>query len=244
MERIVSLVPSLTELVWWLGRGDALVGRTRFCTEPAGLIDAVTVVGGTKNPKIERIMGLRPDLVIANKEENRREDVEALEAAGITVMLTNPNTVAEALEMVAEIGAVLECAQQADALVEDVREVLAEPFGGPSPCVFVAVWKDPLLGMGSESYGHDLVEQAGGRNVLADKPRYPELTREELIELGPELIVLPDEPYPFKERHLAEFSGIAETRLIDGKVLWWYGPRMADAIRSLRTMFSEARTQP
>ena len=234
----MSLVPSLTELVWWLGRGDALVGRTRFCTEPAGLIEGVPIVGGTKNPKVERIVGMRPDLVLANKEENRREDVEVLREAGLNIMLTNPNTVSEALDMVTDIGSVLQCAEKASELVEEVRAVLAEAGPARSPRVFVAVWKDPLLGMGSESYGHDLVERAGGQNVLANRPRYPELTREELIELKPELILLPDEPYPFKEAHRAEFSDVADTRLVDGKLLWWYGPRMADAIRQLRAIFS------
>ncbi|HXU23926.1 MAG TPA: helical backbone metal receptor, partial [Tepidiformaceae bacterium] len=95
--RIVSLVPSLTELVWWLGAGERLVGRTRFCTEPAGLVEAVPIMGGTKNPHVERIVSARPDLVVANKEENRREDVEALQQAGLHVLLTDPNTVEEAL---------------------------------------------------------------------------------------------------------------------------------------------------
>ena len=91
--RIVSLVPSLTELVWWLGAGDLLVGRTRFCTEPAGAVESVPAMGGTKNPDLERIVAARPDLVIANKEENRRDDVVALQAAGLVVHVTDPNSV-------------------------------------------------------------------------------------------------------------------------------------------------------
>jgi len=237
--RVVSLVPSLTELVWWFGLGDSLVGRTRFCTEPAGRIEAVPIVGGTKNPNVERIVALRPDVLIANKEENRREDVEALHAAGLNVMLTDPNTVDEAVLMVKQLGALLGCEAKASDLVWDVEAALAEPGRAWRPRVFVAVWKDPFLGLGAETYGHDLIERAGAENVLAARPRYPEITREDLLDLDPELILLPDEPYPFSQGDIAEFGHIAPARVIDGKLLWWYGPRMPGAIRALRAIFAE-----
>lgn len=236
--RIVSLVPSLTELIWKFGRGESLVGRTRFCTEPAGEIERVPAVGGTKNPRVERITALNPDLVVANREENRLEDVESLRAAGLRVIVTDPNGVAEALEMITELGAVLGCERKAAALVGEVEAALAEPMPRARPRVFVAVWQKPLLGLGAESYGHDLIERAGAENVLRHRPRYPELSPDELIKLAPDLILLPDEPYPFGEKDAAEFRRIAEARQIDGKVLWWYGPRLPDAIHTLRTVFS------
>ncbi|MGD9934958.1 MAG: helical backbone metal receptor [Dehalococcoidia bacterium] len=236
--RIVSLVPSLTELVWWLGRGDWLVGRTRFCAEPEGLIERVPSVGGTKDPDITAITGLRPDLVIANREENRKEDVVAMEAAGLRVVLTDPDSIDQAVAMIVELGALLGAAERAQTLVADIKAGLAEPVSGPK--VFVAVWKKPLLGLGSESYGHDLIERCGARNVLGNRPRYPEITREELSGLAPELILLPDEPYRFKERDQAEFSAIAPATIIDGRLLWWYGPRMPEAIRTLRALFAES----
>jgi ABC-type hemin transport system substrate-binding protein len=241
-QRFVSLVPSLTELVWWLGAGDSLVGRTRFCTEPAGAIESVPIIGGTKNPHIDRIAGARPDLVIANREENRREDVEALRALGLDVLLTDPDTVAEALAMVATLGERLDAAVRANGLIDEVRETLGHgaSAGPPRPRVFVAVWKAPLMGLGGEAYGHDLIVQCGATNVLAATPRYPELTRDELAALRPELIVLPDEPYPFKQADVDEFASIAPARVIDGKLLWWYGPRMPEAIRTLRSWFAAA----
>jgi ABC-type Fe3+-hydroxamate transport system substrate-binding protein len=241
--RIVSLVPSLTELVWWFGLGDALVGRTRFCTEPAGLIERVPIVGGTKNPKVEKIIGIGPELVIANREENRREDVEALREAGVEVLVTDPNSVAEALAMVMGLGTLLGTEAKARELIAEVEGAMAEALPERRLRVFVAVWKEPLLGLGAESYGNDLLRVAGAENVLGGRPRYPELTREELIDLDPELILLPDEPYPFKAADAKEFGSIARARVIDGKLLWWYGPRMADGIRALRTIFSapEAR---
>ena len=238
--RIVSLVPSLTELVWWLGHGERLVGRTRFCTEPAGQVEAAPAVGGTKDPDVGRIVALRPDVVIANREENRREDVEALRGAGIDVLVTDPNTVAGAVAMILEIGGLVAAEAKARELAGEIDRAIQEPGPAGGPRVFVAVWKRPLLGLGSESYGHDLVETAGASNVLAGRPRYPEVTWDELRALAPELILLPDEPYRFGKRHVAEFAAIAPARLIDGKLLWWYGPRIPEAIRSLRRILSEA----
>ncbi|HXU22918.1 MAG TPA: helical backbone metal receptor [Tepidiformaceae bacterium] len=235
--RIVSLVPSLTELVCRLGAGDHLVGRTRFCTEPAGLVEAVPIMGGTKNPHVERIVAARPDLVVANKEENRREDVEALQQAGLNVLLTDPNTVEEALAMIAGLGDILDHQAKAAGLINDVRSALAERRAPPAPRVFVAVWKDPLMGLGEHAYGHDLLERCGAVNVLAGRSRYPEVTLDEVAALHPDVILLPDEPYPFKQSHVEEFSAIAPATVIDGKLLWWYGPRMPVAIRTLRAMF-------
>ena len=238
--RIVSLVPSITELVFALGRGDALVGRTRFCTEPEGPASAVPNIGGTKNPRLARIVALAPDIVLANKEENRREDIEALRAAGIAVLLTDPNSVPEAVTMISEIGARLGAEAAAAALVSEIGEALDEPAPTPAVRLFAAVWWNPLIGLGSASYGHDLLERSGGSNVLSGKPRYPELSLEELAELRPELILLPDEPFPFAASHLPPFEAIAPTRLIDGKLLWWYGPRIPEALRTLRAIFAES----
>lgn len=241
--RIVSLVPSLTELVWWFGLGDSLVGRTRFCTEPAGPLEGVPIVGGTKNPKVEKIVDLHPDLVIANKEENRREDVEALRAAGLEVLVTDPNSVVEALAMVRELAGVLGAEAKALELTTAAERAMGERMPARVLRVFVAVWKEPLLGLGSESYGNDLLRVAGAENVLSARPRYPELTRDELVGLGPELILLPDEPCPFKASDATAFSTIAPAQVIDGKLLWWYGPRMPDAIRTLRVIFSTAEAE-
>lgn len=234
-ERIVSLVPSLTELVWWLGCEDSLLGRTRFCEE----IEVVPTIGGTKNPDIEAIAALKPDLVIANREENRREDVEALRDAGLNVLLTDPNSVEEALAMIAEVGEVLGRESEAAGLVAGVRATVAERSGERRTALFVPIWRNPLMGLASETYGHSVLEAAGATNVLADQTRYPEVTLDEVAALKPEAILLPDEPYRFNEGHLHEFSGIAPTAVVDGKLLWWYGPRMPEAIRELRRIVRE-----
>ncbi len=239
-DRIVSLVPSLTELVWWFGRGEALVGRTRFCTEPAGEVERVAALGGTKNPDVPAIIALAPDLVIANREENRREDVEALEEAGLCVLLTDPNSMEEALDMILELGELLGSAAEGGRLVSDTRAAIAAGASRDrSPRVFVAIWRNPLMGLAGGTYGHSLLTAAGATNVLNDRPRYPELGRDEVAGLAPEAILLPDEPYRFAAQHVPEFAAIAPTRVIDGKLLWWYGPRMPEAIRSLREIVQE-----
>lgn len=239
--RIVSLVPSLTELLFWLGAGERAVGRTKFCTEPAGDVERVPAVGGTKNPDVARIVELRPDLVIANKEENRREDIEMLEAAGLRVLLTDPNTVPEAIEMVLIIGGVVGAEERANVLALDVALALAAvPAGEPVP-VYAGVWHQPMMGLGGESYGNSLLEACGGRNALASRPRYPQTSMDEIRRLAPRLILLPDEPFPFDEGHARAYGAIAPAHVIDGKLLWWYGPRMPAAIRELSALLGEYR---
>jgi len=238
-ERIVSLVPSLTELVVWLGAGNRLVGRTKFCTEPPELAASVPAVGGTKNPDLSKIRELAPDLVIANREENRREDVEALKRSGVHVVVTDPNTVRDAITMIRELGALLHLQQRADELAEAIESELVNELPPRPLPVYVGVWHNPLMGLGSESYGHSLLEACGGSNVLAHRSRYPELTMDDLRALRPELILLPDEPFPFDEGHAALYSQIAPACVVDGKLLWWYGPRIPQAIRDLRGLFAE-----
>ncbi|MCL4240734.1 MAG: ABC transporter substrate-binding protein [Dehalococcoidia bacterium] len=236
--RVVSLVPSLTELVWALAP-HVLVGRTRFCLEPEA-VRLTPAVGGTKNPDVSGIAAMLPDLVIANREENRREDVEALRMAGLEVLVTDPNTVEQAMGVVVEIATRLGVAERGWEIANQTAATLGAPLPESKPRVFVAVWHEPLMGLGSQSYGHDLIERCGALNVLAGRPRYPEVTLQELADLAPELILLPDEPYPFKERHLDVYRTVASARVIDGKLLWWYGPRMAESMHILRRMFSEA----
>ncbi len=235
-ERIVSLVPSLTELVWWLGCGDTLRGRTRFCEEPAGEIERVPVIGGTKNPDVAAIVAIAPDLVIANREENRREDVEALRAAGLNVLLTDPNSVEDALTMIAALGEALGREAQAEGLVEEVREAVTEGADGSRPSLFVPIWRNPLMGLAGAAYGDSVLAAAGATNVLGGRTRYPEVTLEEVAALAPDAILLPDEPYRFSEQYVPEFAAIAPTAVVDGKLLWWYGPRMPQAIRDLRAI--------
>ena len=249
-ERIVSLVPSLTESCFALGLGDRLVGVTDWCVHPKDGVAALPKVGGTKTPDLAAIRALRPDLVIANREENRRRDVERLEAAGIPVWVTYPRTVRDGVELLAEIAALGATTEATAAVVEPVRAALAAAEaqrGAPRVRVFCPVWRDPWMAVGRDTYAQDLLQLCGGANVFADREerRYPLVTREEILSARPEVILLPDEPYDFGPRDVAELSSLAipaaESRrihLIDGTLVSWYGPRIRHAIETLRPLLA------
>lgn len=239
METIVSLVPSVTELVYRLGAGERLVGRTRFCVEPAGQVDRVPALGGTKDPDVAAIVALRPSLVIANREENRREDVERLQAAGIEVLVTDPDSVEGAATMVEQVGIRLHRPAAAGGLAAEIRREAAS-VPGAHIRVFVAAWWRPLMALGGDTYASDLLRCAGGENVTAHLERYPRVELEELEALQPHLILLPDEPFLFRERHRPAFERYAPARIVDGKLLWWHGPRTPGALRTLREQFAQA----
>lgn len=236
--RIVSLVPSLTELLWWLGAGNKLVGRTAFCTEPATIATTVPALGGTKTPDIDAICALAPELVLANREENRREDVEELERRGVRVLVTEINSMAQALAVIRQLGGLLGAEYRANKLAAEVEAAVAEPSPEPAPKVFVAVWGRPLMGLGGETFGHAMLAAAGAVNVLGGRPRYPLVSLEEVAREAPDLVLLPDEPYRFAERYVPRFAAVAPTRIIDGKLLWWYGPRIPASVRTLRTIIA------
>ena len=229
----------MTELLFWFGLGQRVVGRTRFCTEPAGEIERVRIVGGTKNPNVARIVALSPAMVVANKEENRQEDIEALRSAGVEVHVTDPNSVAEAAAMIREFGSVFEVEKRAEELASAVESEVATAVAGEPRRVFVPVWKEPLMGLGGKSYGSDVLRSAGAVNVLEGRARYPEVTLEEVAALRPELVLLPDEPYPFKEADAQLFAAVAPAVPVDGKMLWWYGPRVPASIRRLRELVQQ-----
>jgi ABC-type Fe3+-hydroxamate transport system substrate-binding protein len=247
--RVVSLVPSHTETLVLLGLGGRLVGRTRYCVEPRGRIEAVPEVGGVKSPDVARILSLRPDLVIANREENKKPDVERLEAAGVPVFLTYPRTVREGIDSIRALGAAVDLEREADALAAPCEAELARAAVGAPVRVLCFVWRDPWMVAGADTYIHDVIAQAGGRNAAADLPgRYPRLELAQAMALAPQVVLLPDEPFEFGAAHRADFApfaGVPAVRdarleLLDGKLLSWYGPRIAEALRRLRELLHHA----
>jgi len=246
--RIVSLVPSLTEALFALGLGDRVVGATDWCVHPADRVAAVPKVGGTKTPSISRIVELRPDLVIANREENRRRDVERLESAGIEVWVTYPRTVedgARLLRELAELGAAPEAVAHTVARVEEaVAEALASRPERATP-VFCPIWRNPWMAVGGDTYADDMLSLCGGHNVFAApaERRYPIVEVEAIIAAQPEVILLPDEPYAFGPRDVAVLAALdipasrdRRIHLIDGTLVSWYGPRIRLALASLRPL--------
>ncbi len=241
--RVVSLVPSHTETLALLGLGGRLAGRTRFCVEPAGSIERVPEVGGVKSPRIPDILALQPDLVIANREENKKSDVERLEAAGVPVYLTYPRTVREGIECIRRLGEAVGLPREAEALAAPCEAALAGGGAGAGPGVLCFIWKDPWMVAGSDTYIDDVIAQAGGRNLAAALPgRYPRAGLAEAMALAPEVVLLPDEPYAFGEADRAAFAPFAAApavrdgrlELVDGRMLSWYGPRIATALPRLR----------
>ena len=250
-ERIVSLVSSLTEALFAFGVGTRVVGRTRYCTQPPRAVGRIAKVGGTKKVDAERVLALEPDLVVAVKEENTREDIEGLKEAGVPVFVGAPETVEDALEMLRElagrVGAAEDEAEVVLSTVERVyRRLCQEP--GRARRVFVPIWRGPYMSIGSDTYVHDVLETCGGENVCGGFTRYPILSLEEVEALKPEVVLLPDEPYPFSAEDLAEFYALDvpaaredSIHLVDGKLLTWYGPRMASSLVQLSALL---RAQP
>jgi ABC-type Fe3+-hydroxamate transport system substrate-binding protein len=241
--RIVSLVPSITEVLFTLGVGEAVAGCTIYCTQPPAGVATKVRVGGEKNPKLELIRDLGADLVIANVEENLREHVETLRGWGIAVHVVYPRTVAAGIAMVRELGEVVGAAERGRALAETLAGRYAETrarLAGRRPArVFCPIWRNPYMTLNGDTYVHDMLATCGGANVFAaHAKRYPEVSLDEVAAAAPEVILLPDEPYRFRRVHAADFEAYpglraARVRLVDGKLLSWYGPRIGEALEVL-----------
>ena len=233
--RIVSLCPSLTELVFDLGLEDQLVGRTKFCVHPEGRVEAIEKVGGTKNPKIERIVELAPDLVLLNEEENRAEDAEALVAAGLRCHTSMPVSVPDTAEMVRSIGRAVERTEAAEAIAADIERraarVRAAAEHRPSVRYVYLIWREPIMTVNDDTFVASLLGLAGGVNVFGDTgERYPTITAEDLAAADPNGVLLSTEPFPFDEKYrdeLVEATGLPIERfhVVDGELLSWHGSR-------------------
>ncbi len=237
-QRIVSLVPSLTESVA-VTRPEALAGATTWCTHPAGL--DVPRVRGTKNPDLAAITALRPDLVLTNQEENRRVDVERLRAAGIPVWVTVIRTLDEAIASLRRMFTVALGWPEPPWLAQAERE-WRNPIPGPHFRAAIPIWRDPWMAVGSATFTGDLAARLGVDNVYADHPeRYPHVDLDDLAARGPELIVLPDEPYAFSANDGPEMFPRHRVALVEGRSLTWYGPSLVTAKDRLATQLAAAR---
>jgi ABC-type Fe3+-hydroxamate transport system substrate-binding protein len=251
--RIVSLVPSITETLCHLGLADQLVGVTVYCVAPPDVVRTKTRIGGEKDPDLTAIRALRPDLVVANVEENLREHVETLRGWGIPVWVTYPRTVAAGLAMISELGQITGSDRRAEAILADLEPLYARVRAAsarrrPVP-VFYPIWRQPWMTIGADTYIHDLLAVCGARNVFGDEAtRYPTVTLEEVAARRPEVIVLPDEPFRFRRVHLDDFTPYADVpavrarriHFVDGKPFSWHGPRVGQALCTLPALFGAA----
>jgi ABC-type Fe3+-hydroxamate transport system substrate-binding protein len=255
--RIVSLVPSLTETLCALGLADALVGITVYCVEPREVVAGKTRIGGEKNPNLEKIRRLEPDLVIANIEENLREHVEALRAWSIPVWVTYPRTVADGIGLITELGAVTGTEARAAEIVGEIQplyeRVRSAASRRPPVPVFYPIWRAPYMTINRDTYIHDMLSVCGARNIFADRPeRYPTVTLDEVAAARPAVILLPDEPFRFRRAHLADFAGYTEVpavsdgriHLVDGKPFSWHGPRIAEALHTVPSLLETTSSRP
>jgi len=253
--RIVSLVPSLTETLCALGLADALVGITVYCVEPREVVAGKTRIGGEKNPDLEKIRSLTPDLVIANIEENLREHVEALRASSIPVWVTYPRTVADGIRLIADLGAVTGTEARAAEIVGEIQPLYARVRSAasqrPAVPVFYPIWRAPYMTINRDTYVHDMLSVCGALNVFADRPeRYPTVSLDEMAAARPAVILLPEEPFRFRRAHLADFASYTEVpavrdgriHLVDGKPFSWHGPRIAEALRTVPSLIEGPTT--
>jgi len=243
--RVVSLCPSITETIVAIGGLKALAGVTRYCTRPSGMLWGLPRVGGTKSPDLPRILDLKPDLVFANAEENRREDVEALREAGIEVDVTLPKTVADVPAAIRQWGDRLGTAEQAGELaarIETERQSL-EATRPPSGFRYAYwIWKDPWMTVSDDTYVADLIRLGGGENVYGTEAvRYPTTHPTEALAREPEVHIFPSEPFPFaEEKHgaLAEklFGNHTRRVFVDGDNYCWHGVRTLEGLRAVRRL--------
>ncbi|PJJ56529.1 hypothetical protein CLV56_0738 [Mumia flava] len=228
--RVVSLVPSITEALAE-ARPDALVGATEWCTRPAGL--DVTRVRGTKNPDLAAIRALRPDLVVANKEENRRLDVQRLRDAGVAVWVTEIETVPQALDSLRRLFREA-LGWPEPAWIAEAERLWCGPLPPVQRRVAVPIWRDPWMVVGSRTFTGDLLRRTGAENVYADDPdRYPHVDVADLDAAGADVVLLPDEPYVFTDDDGPETFVRTPTELVSGRLMTWYGPSLITAHASL-----------
>ncbi len=228
--RIISLVPSQTELLFELGLEKEVVGITRFCELPEVWHKTKTKVGGTKNLAIEVVHTLKPDLIIGNKEENDKEDIELLKK-NYPVWMSDVVTVEDALKMIVSIGDICNCKERSEAIADSIKAGFKE-IDKKEGRVLYLIWRKPWMGVASRTFIDSRLSMIGLSNVLSENERYPELTAKQLKSLNTDYVFLSSEPYPFKERHLKELNAIipkAKILFVDGRYFSWYGSRLREA---------------
>jgi len=243
-QRIISLVPSQTELLFDLGLDSEVVGITKFCIHPAEWFYTKSRVGGTKKLHMNLIHELQPDLVIANKEENVKEQIEEL-AEHYPVWVSDVNDMESAFEMIEQIGHLTSRKEKADSIVDKIRKNFSQlPIHNDKPLTAYLIWNSPYMAAGGDTFIHCMMEAAGFENVFAGHTRYPEITIDELKAKNAELLLLSSEPFPFQQKHMDELRPVLDNigllnlkiALVDGEMFSWYGSRLQYAPNYFREL--------
>ena len=227
-KRIVSIVPSQTELLYDLGCENEIVGQTVFCVHPENKFKNATKIGGTKKLKIKEIIALKPDLIIGNKEENTQEEIEDL-AKYFPVWMSDIHSLDDALQMVEELGVICGKSEIAKNISKEIASGFEQlPHFQRHSCLYL-IWRKPWMAAGSNTFINEMLQKVGLENVCPKNSRYPEFSNEEIKALNPQLVLLSSEPYPFAEKHIKELREIlplAQIKLVDGEMFSWYGSRL------------------
>ena len=235
-ERIVSLVPSQTELLVDLGLSDRIVGVTKFCVHPRGFKDQKTIIGGTKNFHFDKIDALRPDLIIGNKEENYKEGIEQL-AALYPVWVSDIYDLEDALQMMKGIGELTGTEEKCKGIVDAVSIGFREDYPFKGTAIYL-IWQDPMITVGKNTFIDQMLGKTGFENLIKAE-RYPEITADDILRLDPDFILLSSEPYPFRDKHIAKYNDLfpnAKVKLVDGEMFSWYGSRLLQAPSYFRSL--------
>ncbi len=239
-QRIVSLVPSQTQLLADLDLDASVCGITKFCVHPPAWRKEKTIIGGTKNLRFDCIDDLKPDLVIANKEENNREDVERL-ASKYPVYVSDVATLDDALSMINDVGVLCGRSNQAAALQKHIRaEFDSLKTTAPTKRVLYLIWKKPWMAAGNDTFIHNMLQLCGMTNVVTS-PRYPIISDSDFGNLNPDVIMLSSEPFPFKAKHLNDVQKLApnaQVMLVNGEYFSWYGSMLASAPNYFRSLIA------
>ncbi len=232
-KRIISTVPSQTELLYHLGLEEEVIGITKFCIHPDSWYKNKERIGGTKNLDLDKIRQLNPDLIIANKEENTQAEIEIL-SKEFPVWMSDIVNLDDSVRMINSLGSLLDKAHMSEAIVGMINQGFSEirPLSN-NPRALYLIWQNPWMSINSNTFIHDMLMRLGLTNVTANADdRYPKLDGEQIKKLKPELILLSSEPFPFKEKHISELQVLmpnARIGLVDGEAFSWYGSRLVQS---------------
>ncbi|MBV8325606.1 helical backbone metal receptor [Chryseobacterium sp.] len=239
--KIVSLVPSITEALFDLGLTNEheIVGRTKFCIHPQDQVKHVPVIGGTKNINIDKIKALKPDLILANKEENVKEQVETL-MEDFKVIVSNIETIEDNYYLVKNLGKILNQEERAQHFNLKIYDILNQSKLNTSIKAAYLIWKNPYMTIGSDTFIHRILTEIGFENIFKDQTRYPQIIPEDLADA--DVIMLSSEPFPFKEKHIEELSGFYPDKkiiIVDGEAFSWYGTHIAKCGNYFKDLLAE-----
>jgi len=240
-QRIISLVPSQTELLYDLGLEKEVVGITKFCIHPTDWRQRKTIIGGTKNFRFDVIDSLKPDLIIGNKEENYKEGIEKL-ATRYPVWISDILTLEDALDMIACVGNITHKQKKADDFISQIKTHFTQLPSFENKKAAYFIWKDPYMVVGQSTFINDILSRLNIINIFENKSRYFEVSIEEIKKLNVDYIFLSSEPFPFKEKNCLEFRNLLigkSVEIVDGEMFSWYGTRLLHSLTYFKELYAK-----